>query len=634
MKLQKFKEEKKNQKIIIIFTIACVILITGVFLYKTFAIFQTNLNEDIINGEVQDIGDLEFAFYIDDGKEDKISKTAPKKDDGYSLDTSSSYCKDMATGEKVSRVNWDNENWEVRIKNISNTKTKCYLHFKKIYEEDILNGAVPDLMNGRLVPVVISEDEKPSDITYSNPDNKVGGKVTKADITDTSNPWYSYKDKKWANAVILRDGKTDTYQPGEEISESEIESYFVWIPRYRYVLQEDESTFDGYTTVTVKNNQDNVTSFYDSIGGNKGETEVFEITFETKNGTNNVAKNSIVHPAFTSFDSNGFWVGKFETGYNQNEDISSVMPATSSGWSVQGAEHNTQESTKVIIKPSVYSWRGIQVANAFYTSYNYKRELESHMMKNTEWGAVAYLTQSQYGRCNSGTCEEVRINNNSNFITGYSAKNEPTVGYGAYRDYEYTTLSQDGTKGFQYYNSNSVESSTTGNYSGVYDMSGGTWEVVMGVMQGGVDNKSPASGIDSTSNSGFKGPYSFCKENEVPYGNTCGENLENKDGYDWPSRKYYELYDYGTTDTAYQRGILGDATKEMGPFYSVSYNGGNTTRNVGSYNADFAKFVASDGSWFTRGGLHDVGSAAGIFSFSSTNGYGFATNSFRIVLTP
>ena len=52
----------------------------------------------------------------------------------------------------------------------------------------------------------------------------------------------------------------------------------------------------------------------------------------------------------------------------------------------------------------------------FIASYNYNRNLDSHMMKNTEWGVVAYLSHSKYG-INS----EININNNSNYITGYSA---------------------------------------------------------------------------------------------------------------------------------------------------------------------------------------------------------------------
>ena len=38
-------------------------------------------------------------------------------------------------------------------------------------------------------------------------------------------------------------------------------------------------------------------------------------------------------------------------------------------------------------------------------------------MKNSEWGAVAYLAHSQYGR----NGHEITINNSSNFITGNAA---------------------------------------------------------------------------------------------------------------------------------------------------------------------------------------------------------------------
>ncbi len=637
MKLQKFKENNKNQKVIIIFTIACVLLITGVFIYKTFAIFQTNLNEDIINGEVQDIGDLEFAFYIDDGKEDKISKTAPKKEEGYSLDTSSSYCKDMTTGEKVSRINWDNERWGPYLSNITTTKTKCYLHFKKIYEEDTLNGAIPDLMNGRLVPVVISEDEKPSDITYVGAQ---AGKVEKADITSE---WYNYGKQQWANAVILRDGVVDNYTPGEEIKEKDIESYFVWIPRYRYVLQEDESTYTVYTSVTELGNKTNVTEVYEAMKatnkvGNKGESSVFEIAFETKDSGNKQGSkkgDSITHPAFEAFDSNGFWVGKFETGYNQNSDTTKEI--TTSNWTKANAENtsntNKEEPSKVIIKPNVYSWRGIQIANAFYTSYNYKRELESHMMKNSEWGAVTYLTNSKFGRCTNEKCEEVRINNNSDYITGYSAKNVPTAGSPVYNSTDSTTLNQDGDNGYHYYNSSSVQSSTTGNYSGIYDMAGGAWDCVMGVMQGSNASSSPASGADSSNNSGFKGLYSNCKENGGR-GSNCGENKTNTNGKEWSSSKYYDLYDYKTIDQEYQRGVLGDATKELGPFYRVSYNGGTSARFIGSYNADLAYFIVSSNPWFRRGGGYGDGTDSGVYAFHGVNGQADTAFSFRVVLSP
>ena len=68
-------------------------------------------------------------------------------------------------------------------------------------------------------------------------------------------------------------------------------------------------------------------------------------------------------------------------------------------------------------------WRDINLANAHLNSYNYQRELDSHLLKNTEWGAVAYLSHSAYGISAS-----IRINNHSDNITGYAATDEPTCG--------------------------------------------------------------------------------------------------------------------------------------------------------------------------------------------------------------
>ena len=192
----------------------------------------------------------------------------------------------------------------------------------------------------------------------------------------------------------------------------------------------------------------------------------------------------MTHPAFLSIPSTGFWVGKFETGY-------------AGATSTTEAEVNERDASKVIVKPNVYSWRNIQVANAFYTSYNYKRNLDSHMMKNTEWGAVAYLQHSIYGSSTS-----VRINNNSDYITGYAANNEPTCGFTGTNE-ECNRYCNDGSCNTAYPNSDLA--STTGNISGIYDMSGGAWKYVMGVMLDQEGN--PMSGKNSLYNSGFNGTF-------------------------------------------------------------------------------------------------------------------------------
>ncbi len=608
MELKRFKEKNPKKVGIILFTISCILLISGVILYRTFAIFQVNETQNMIEGNIQDEGDIRFMVYIDD----VLQKDVPSKDSGYSLDTSTSYC------ENGDLISWNEERWSVELKNISTTKTKCYLKFKQIYKEEILNGAIPDLGNGRLIPVKISDTEKPSDVTeYTNAENNYGGKVTKADITEA---WYSYQNKQWANAIILKDDKVDNYQPGDEILESDIESYFVWIPRYKYKLQDDEAILNSYNSTNDIGNQNSITEAYEAMKqtnsiGNKATSKFFEIRFESRSFKNNnlSSEKFIIHPAFVSFNSDGFWVGKFETGYlgakNKEE-----MP-------------NEINSSKVIIKPNVASWCNILPANAFYTSYEYQRDLESHMMKNSEWGAVAYLTNSQYGRCENNICEEVRINNTVLNITGFSKKTEPTCGFTntlvSCNEYDETSdLTQDGTSAYSYYNTNSVLSSTTKNYSGIYDLSGGAQEIVMGVMQYSNSSSIPSSGANANFNSGFKGPYS-------------SDSGTNDKGLEWPSSKYYDLYDYDTFILKYGiRGHLGDASKEMGPFFTVKYANLNYMRYVSSYNGDNANFVSAGAPWLRRGGNASDGTDAGIFNFMAGNGFLTSVDTFRIILTP
>ena len=209
----------------------------------------------------------------------------------------------------------------------------------QIYKEVILNGTEPKLEEP-LIPVTIEDD----------------GTVKKADLTSK---WYSYEEKRWANAVILKNENKE-YVSGEIIPEEEIESYFVWIPKYSYKLW-DLGNYSSNTTIDESkvhsieirfgtiNTSDSVSGECTTLGisGESGNCEVGDY---------------MTHPAFLAFNTNGIWVGKFETGY-------------SGATSTSGAEKNTTEVDKVIVKSNVYSWRYIKVANAFTVSYNYKREL-------------------------------------------------------------------------------------------------------------------------------------------------------------------------------------------------------------------------------------------------------------------
>ena len=421
------------------------------------------------------------------------------------------------------------------------------------YTESILNGTDP-VLKDNLVPVTIASD----------------GTVKKADIYTE---WYNYGNREWANAVILKD-ETTTYNENEVIPETAIESYFVWIPRYKYQIF-DEGNYTSLTTKTTKE-------------------QLINIVFENKDTTpsNGTTKDSwLTHPAFTSFDSNGFWVGKFETGYDG---------ATSTAT----AQVNNVDTSKIIIKPNVYSWRSIIVGNIFKNSYDYQRNLDSHMMKNTEWGAVAYLQHSTYGSRAS-----VRANNNSAYITGYAATEEPTLGYnnGTSIDgnrNESTTLGVDGTYTINYLNANSSVASTTGNKTGIYDMSGGAWEYVAGYTTG-ASTVGGSSGITSL------------------YSNFFSDSTYTK---------YWDKYT-STTNTNYNYRLLGDATGEMGPFSSETDPDG-ASRYKSSWYGDFANFVYSSYPWFLRGGGWDNGSGSGAFAFYYITGGTDTGISFRVVLSP
>ena len=428
-----------------------------------------------------------------------------------------------------------------------------------LYKEEILNGTEPKLSDG-LIPITIESD----------------GTVKKADLTSK---WYSYEEKRWANAVILKN-ESKTYYSGEIIPEEEIESYFVWIPKYSYKLW-DLGNYN-YSSVSIRP---------PAFGNLSSKAHAIEIRFGTINTSDSVSGECttpgisgesgncevgdyMTHPAFLAFNTNGIWVGKFETGY------SGAATKTE-------AQKNTTEVDKVIVKPNVYSWRDIQVANAFTVSYNYKRELDSHMMKNTEWGAVAYLSHSIYG-----INYEIRINNNSKYLTGYGTTTE--------------NGSSSTTNVAMWNTTTGYLASTTGNITGIYDMSGGANEYAMGVMKDA--NGNLMSGYSQSSNSGFNGTL------------TDGSNYT--DGIDFPESKYYDVYNHHTSYANYSRRILGDGTGEMGPFQI----------GESSWYGDRAYFVNSSNPWFYRGGNYITGSGPGAFYFNYNHGHANSDISFRLVL--
>ena len=69
MQLKKYKPKDYRKKIEMFVLIGmCIGLLTGIFLYHSFASFETNTTIPFMNGNIEDLGDVYFAYYIDNSK--------------------------------------------------------------------------------------------------------------------------------------------------------------------------------------------------------------------------------------------------------------------------------------------------------------------------------------------------------------------------------------------------------------------------------------------------------------------------------------------------------------------------------------------------------------------------------------
>ncbi len=240
-------------------------------------------------------------------------------------------------------------------------------------------------------------------------------------VPKNEDEWYDYQNKKWANAKTA-DG-----------------SMWVWIPRYAYSIAEENYNKNVEGTIDI-----------DFMKGTTNESASGRTTWNNKSG----AGNWNIHPAFEFGETvPGIWVAKFKASHTGcTTDVSTGMTDT-----------NRTDLT-LQVKPNVTSWRNITIGNAFTVCLNYNKSLNSHLIKNVEWGAVLYLTQSKYGK-NS----KLLGNECESKITGAGSKIEGDVMSENGQTYLYDNSFE--TK-HSYMTENGKEASTTGNIYGIYDMSG------------------------------------------------------------------------------------------------------------------------------------------------------------------
>ena len=374
--------------------------------------------------------------------------------------------------------------------------------------------------------------------------------------------WYDYTSgvNKWANLKTTGGGN---------------ECYWVWIPRYAYKVPTRSSTAQ---TIEIK-------FLKEDTNIPIGETE--EIT-----NTTPTPGEWVVHPAFTNAGNGGFgnltgiWVAKYEASSSSS---SVVENPTATQLAIDGGS-DTDTDLKVRVKPNVTSWRGITINNIFTVCRNLTStgnslanttNLDSHMMKNIEWGACVYLSRSVYGK-NGEVWNNPYYNNSTNYspITGLCG-NE-TNG----KDNATTNMSNT----VKYNETGGGNASTTGNVYGIYDMAGGAWEYVAGIYTGGSSNDNRSKLWDSN-NSKYVDKYTNTTDSQSTY--------------------------YGNTNK------YGDAV------YETSSSGDSYT---GSWDSSNSFFPSSSSPVFARGGHADSGSYAGVFAFHRSAGDAFTSLSFRPVV--
>lgn len=354
-------------------------------------------------------------------------------------------------------------------------------------------------------------------------------------------------------------------------------SMWVWIPRYAYKIT--YYTDSNYTTTTTNKTQygkiDVAFVKYEN-GQNMflNSTDSGEITSDpTEVGAG--TEKWLVHPAFINDSSNNFanggwdrelsgiWVGKFEaTGnYSNSTGTLSVLPA------------NNALTYMTINQQYKFAQTG---------TFGEIATLNSHMAKNSEWGAIVYLAYSMYG---TGGID-IAKSSNGTITGGITSTSTPE----------------------KIYNEN-YSQSTTNNPYGVYDLRGGSYERV-------------ASYVNYENNSFDLLTYGGTNE-----GDLYGSALERS-----TSTRYKTVYAASGTSqgNSYELAASkkGDAIYET----STSYQG-RTSWNNGTGNGVNSIFPTDIYPFFYYGG-GCTNDGTGMFFFDKFTGDGEWDRAFRVILCP
>ena len=467
----------------------------------------------------------------------------------------------------------------------------------------------PQLMEG-MTGIYWDKDGNEIEVTADNQDN-----------------WYDYSAQKWANAVT-------------KDSNGNVTGYWVWIPRYAYKIESGRYTSTvGKISVKFLQGTSNKDENNSEISQNYPET-----TGETMSAY-------VVHPSFTDGSANGknnnfingewdkeiagYWVAKYPAGFqantitNNNGTLSTAISNSSDtvvysnknytsyhanmttnalSQNLTSSGYASQKLSYPVFKPLTYAYNNISTGDAYTISKEIasassfyglnSTKTDSHQMKNSEWGAVAYLTQSSYGR--NGT--EISLNN---YYTTESSPWRTAI----------TGMCTNGisgdkttTLGNAYNTAIGVKGSSTANITGIYDLNGCVWERTTAYISNG--NASLST-----------------------YGNSYTNTTANTNGYQTLSTKWATVYPYNSSDsnTNNYNSYSGKKSTTYG-FGDAVLETSTTGSESTSWNGDCSNFPNTSNPFFVRGGSCGNSSNAGTFTFYDTNGTPVYYGGFRSVL--
>ena len=114
-----------------------ILLVGGITLYRTFALYEEKKEFNVLRGKVPEFtsGDITIAAIIDG----EASSIIPGKEDGYVFESIT--CNNGAEAE------WNSDTWKITIGNLSKSKTTCTVSFKTKETNPSKGSAIDYIVN-------------------------------------------------------------------------------------------------------------------------------------------------------------------------------------------------------------------------------------------------------------------------------------------------------------------------------------------------------------------------------------------------------------------------------------------------------------------------------------------------------